>query len=132
MSTSDFISNLISKQGFVFKYEETFPSSEHDVYELKTWLEDKDQIKYDYQKICVRDRENPQEVAFRKLLDNIIEHYYESVSHKSDGRFVVLDDFAGMVDLMVDEDGNTIIFDSYQEAKEFAEDECQNGKVVKL
>ena len=36
MKTSDFISSLISKQGFVFKYEEIFPSSEHDVYELKT------------------------------------------------------------------------------------------------
>lgn len=132
MKTSDFISNLISKQGFVFKYEETFPSSEHDVYELKTWLEDKDQVKYDYQNICVRDRENPQEVAFRKLLDNIIEHYYESISNKSNGRFVVIDDWAGMINLMIDEDGKTIIFDSYQDAKTFANRECQNGKIIKL
>lgn len=132
MSTSDFISNLISKQGFVFKYEETFPSSEHDVYELKTWLEDKDQIRYDYQKICVRDRENPQEVAFRKLLDNIIEHYYESVSNKSNGRFVVIEDWCGLIYLMKGDDLEPIVFESHQEAKDYADKQCQNGKVVKL
>lgn len=132
MSTSDFISNLISKQGFVFKYEETFPSSEHDVYELRTWIEDKNQVKYDYQNICVRDRENPQEVAFKKLLDNIIEHYHESISNKVNGRFIVIDDWAGIINLMIDEDGETLVFDSYQEAKAFADEECQNGKIVKL
>lgn len=131
MSTSDFISNLISKQGFVFKYEETFPSSEHDVYELKTWLEDKDQIRYDYQKICVRDRENPQEVAFRKLLDNIIEHYYESISNKSNGRFIVIEDFNDMISIVTNEYGEVEIFHSYEDAQKTADD-CQNGKVVKL
>ena len=95
-------------------------------------MEDKNQVKYDYQNICVRDRENPQEVAFKKLLDNIIEHYYESISNKINGRFVVIDDWAGMINLMIDEDGETLVFDSYQEAKTFADKECQNGKIVKL
>lgn len=131
MSTSDFISNLIAKQGFVFKYQETFPSSEHDVYELQTWVEDKNQIKYDYKKICVRDRENPQEVAFRKLLDSIIENYYENISNKSNGRFIVIEDFNDMISIVTDEDGEVEIFYSYEDALEIA-DECQNGKVVKL
>lgn len=131
MSTSDFISNLIAKQGFVFKYQETFPSSEHDVYELQTWVEDKNQIKYDYKKICVRDRENPQEVAFKKLLDSIIENYYENISNKSNGRFIVIEDFNDMISIVTDEDGEVEIFYSYEDALEIA-DECQNGKVVKL
>ena len=131
MNTSDFISNLIAKQGFVFKYQETFPSSEHDVYELQTWVEDKNQIKYDYKKICVRDRENPQEVAFRKLLDSIIENYYENISNKSNGRFIVIEDFNDMISIVTDEDGEVEIFYSYEDALEIA-DECQNGKVVKL
>lgn len=131
MSTSEFISNLIAKQGFVFKYKETFPSSEHDVYELQTWIEDKNQIKYDYKKICVRDRENPQEVAFRKLLDSIIENYYENISNKSNGRFIVIEDFNDMISIVTDEDGEVEIFYSYEDALETA-DECQNGKVVKL
>lgn len=131
MSTSDFISNLIAKQGFVFKYQETLPSSEHDVYELQTWVEDKNQIKYDYKKICVRDRENPQEVAFRKLLDSIIENYYENISNKSNGRYIVIEDFNDMISIVTDEDGEVEIFYSYEDALEIA-DECQNGKVVKL
>ena len=131
MNTSDFISNLIAKQGFVFKYQETFPSSEHDVYELQTWVEDKNQIKYDYKKICVRDRENPQEVAFRKLLDSIIENYYENISNKSNGRFIVIEDFNDMISIVTDEDGEVEIFYSYEDALEIA-NECQNGKVVKL
>ena len=131
MSTSDFISNLISKQGFVFKYEETFPSSEHDVYELQTWVEDKNQIKYDYKKICVRDREDPQEIAFKTLLDSIIENYYESLSNKINGRFIVIEDFNDMVSIVTDENGEVEIFHSYKDAQKTADD-CQNGKIVKL
>lgn len=131
MSTSDFISNLISKQGFVFKYEETFPSSEHDVYELQTWVEDKNQIKYDYKKICVRDRENPQEIAFKTLLDSIIENYYESLSNKTHGRFIVIEDFNDMISIVTNEYGEVEIFNSYEDAQKTVDD-CQNGKIVKL
>lgn len=131
MSTSDFISDIISKQGFIFKYAEIFPSSEHDVYELQTWLEDKDQIKYDYKKICVRDRDNPREVAFKKLLDSIIENYYENVSNKSNGRFIVIEDFNDTINIVTDYSGEVKVFYSYEDAKKEADD-CQNGKIVKL
>lgn len=129
MNTSEFISNLISRKGFIFKYKETFPSSEHDVYELNTWLEDKNQVSYDYQTIYVRDRENPREIAFRKILDSIIEHYYESISSKT-GRYVVIEDFNGIVNLC-SKDGETLIFETYEDAKSEA-DLCQHGIIVKL
>ena len=101
------------------------------MYELQTWVEDKNQIKYDYKKICVRDRENPQEIAFKTLLDSIIENYYESLSNKTHGRFIVIEDFNDMVSIVTDEDGEVEIFYSYEDAQETADD-CQNGKVVKL
>lgn len=125
-----FISDLIAQKGFIFKYKETFPSSEHDVYELTTWVEDKNQMRYDYKKICVRDRENPQDVAFRKLLDSIIEHYCDHVSNKTSNRYVVIEDFNGILSLCA-KNGETLVFDTYEDAQKEAED-CQNGKIVKL
>lgn len=48
------------------------------------------------------------------------------------GRYVVIDDFNGIINLVVDpEDGTTKVFNTYEEAKKEAED-CQNGIVINL
>lgn len=47
-------------------------------------------------------------------------------------RYVVIDDFNGLVNLVVNpEDGMTKVFDNEEEAIKEAE-ECQNGKVINL
>lgn len=54
------------------------------------------------------------------------------IQEDSKGRFVVIEDFNGMISLVSDpETGDTLVFDTYEEAEVEAED-CQNGKIVKL
>lgn len=54
------------------------------------------------------------------------------IQEDSKGRFVVIEDFNGMISLVADpETGDTLVFDTYEEAEVEAK-ECQNGKVVKL
>ena len=54
------------------------------------------------------------------------------LEEKSKGRFVVIEDFNGMISLVSDpETGETRVFDTSDEAFEEAKD-CQNGKVVRL
>lgn len=47
------------------------------------------------------------------------------------GRYVIIDDFNGYINLVLDKNGNTKVFDTLQEAQDEAK-ECQNGMVVKL
>lgn len=48
------------------------------------------------------------------------------------GRYVVIDDFNGLINLVVDpEDGMTKVFSTKEEAQAEA-NECQNGKVINL
>lgn len=46
-------------------------------------------------------------------------------------RYIVIDDFNGYINLVLDKDGNTKVFDTLQDAQDEAK-ECQNGMVVKL
>lgn len=47
------------------------------------------------------------------------------------GRYVIIDDFNGYINLVLDKDGNTKVFDTLQDAQDEAK-KCQNGIVVKL
>lgn len=47
------------------------------------------------------------------------------------GRYVIIDDFNGYINLVLDKNGNTKVFDTLQEAQDEAK-KCQNGMVVKL
>lgn len=54
------------------------------------------------------------------------------VQEESKGRFVVIEDFNGYISLVADpESGDTLVFETYDEAKKETKN-CQNGKVVKL
>lgn len=54
------------------------------------------------------------------------------IQEESKGRFVVIEDFNGTVNLATDPDsGDVLIFETFDEAEEEAK-KCQNGKVVKL
>lgn len=47
------------------------------------------------------------------------------------GRYVVIDDFNGYINLVLDKNGNTKVFNTLQDALNEAK-KCQNGMVVKL
>lgn len=48
------------------------------------------------------------------------------------GRFIVIEDFNGTIELVTDPDaGEVMVFETYEEAEKEAK-ECQNGKIVKL
>lgn len=54
------------------------------------------------------------------------------LEEKSKGRFVIIEDFNGIISLVSDpETGDTRVFDTSDKAEKEAK-ECQNGKVVRL
>lgn len=63
---------------------------------------------------------------------NKVKEAIAKIREDSKGRFVVIEDFNGMISLVSDpETGDTLVFDTYEEAEVEAK-KCQNGKVVKL
>lgn len=79
MRVETIINSILSRRGYVLKYEETPASSTEDMYELKVWVEDRNGTKYDYRSIYVRDTVNPKKKAFDLLIDQLVGSYYESV-----------------------------------------------------
>ena len=79
MRVETIINSILSRRGYVLKYEETPASSTEDMYELKVWVEDRNGTKYDYRSIYVRDTVNPKKKAFDLLIDQLVGSYYESI-----------------------------------------------------
>ena len=79
MRVETIINSILSRRGYVLKYEETPASSTEDMYELKVWIEDRNGTKYDYRSIYVRDTVNPKKKAFDLLIDQLVGSYYESI-----------------------------------------------------
>ena len=82
MRVETIINSILSRRGYVLKYEETPASSTEDMYELKVWIEDRNGTKYDYRSIYVRDTVNPKKKAFNLLIDQLVGSYYESIKQK--------------------------------------------------
>lgn len=78
------INKILAHKELVLKYEETFPSNVQDIYELRTYLEDKWLNKYPFHTIFVRDYNhcldfNYRDKAFETLLNIIIESYFNNI-----------------------------------------------------
>lgn len=82
MKVETIINSILSRRGYILKYEETPASSIEDMYELKVWVEDRNGTKYDYRSIYVRDTVNPRRKAFNLLIDQLVGSYYESIKQK--------------------------------------------------
>lgn len=78
------INAILNRKGYLLKYEETFPSSPEDMYELKVWIEDRDATPYYFRSIFVRGAENPKKIAFDKLVNMFIESYYADLWTEKD------------------------------------------------
>lgn len=77
------INTILSKRGFLLKYEETLASSPEDMYEMKVWIEDNSGTKYDYKKIYIRDCKDPKTKAFRLLIDGFIDGYCQTLKNET-------------------------------------------------
>lgn len=84
MNTERAINSILSRRGYVLKYEEIFPSSKEDMYELKVWVEDRNATPYYYRSIFVRGAEDPKKIAFNKLINLFIESYYADLWEEKD------------------------------------------------
>lgn len=82
------INSILSRRGYLLKYEEIPASSPEDMYELKVWVEDRSGTKYDYRSIYVRDAANPKKKAFNLLIDQLIGSYYESIRENENSRSI--------------------------------------------
>lgn len=80
MSEEDKLKEILSRRGYLLKYIETYPSSVDDMYEMKVWVEDNQGKSYDYRNIYVRDCQSPKQKAFKLLVDQLIESYYQTIS----------------------------------------------------
>lgn len=47
-------------------------------------------------------------------------------------KFILIDNFNGYINIICDDNGETLILDSYAEAKGLLNETCQNGIVVPL
>lgn len=73
------IKKAILSKGYYLKYEETYPSSPEDMYEIKFWVEDRNLNQFDYKTIYIRNKENPKEEAFKLLLNEYVQSYYSEL-----------------------------------------------------
>ena len=72
------LNTILSRRGYLLKYEETPASSPEDMYEMKVWIEDNSGTKYDYRCIYVRNCKDPKTKAFKLLVDQLIDSYCQS------------------------------------------------------
>lgn len=86
MKVEQMINTILSRRGYLLKYEETPASSPEDMYELKVWVEDRNGTRYDYRSIYVRDAINPKKKAFNLLIDQLVGSYYESIKKNENSR----------------------------------------------
>lgn len=89
MRVETIINSILSRRGYVLKYEETPASSTEDMYELKVWIEDRNGTKYDYRSIYVRDTVNPKKKAFDLLIDQLVGSYYESIRKNGNSENII-------------------------------------------
>lgn len=75
------IKQAIRYHGYELHYAETLPSSPEDIYEIKFWLEDRNQNQFDFKTIYIRDEKNPKDKAFKLLLNDYIEAYIDKVKN---------------------------------------------------
>lgn len=129
INIEDTIKKIVASKGYILNYEETNPSSPEDMYEIKFWIEDRHLTKFDYKTIYIRDKKNPKQEAFKLLLNEYINNYYLDVNPAN--KYVVIEDFNGVISLRANENGETIVFNNIEDAQKEA-DACQNGTVVKL
>ena len=125
----DTIKRIVASKGYVLNYEETNPSSSEDMYEIKFWIEDRHLTKFDYKTIYIRDKKNPKQEAFKLLLNEYINNYYLDVNPTN--KYVVIEDINGVISLRANENGETLVFNSIEDAQKEV-NICQNGTVVKL
>lgn len=81
MTTEERINSILSKRGYLLKYEETPASSSEDMYEMKVWIEDNSNIPYFYRSIYVRNCKDPKAKAFRLLIDQFIDSYCQTLGN---------------------------------------------------
>lgn len=129
INIEDTIKRIVASKGYILNYEEINPSSPEDMYEIKFWIEDRNLTKFDYKTIYIRDKKYPKQEAFKLLLNEYINNYYNEL--KPSNRYVVIEDFNGAIGLCADEEGEVLVFDNIEDAQKEA-DNCQNGTVVKL
>ena len=83
MTTEERLNTVLSRRGYLLKYEEVQPSSEEDMYEMKTWIEDNSGTKYAYKSIYVRNCKDPKAKAFRLLIDGFIDGYCQMLRNEN-------------------------------------------------
>lgn len=83
MTTEERLNSILSKRGFLLKYEEVQPSSPEDMYEMKTWIEDNSGTMYAYKSIYVRNCKDPKAKAFKLLVDGFIDGYCQGLGNES-------------------------------------------------
>jgi hypothetical protein len=71
----NWLKQAIRNTGYELYYQEKLPSSSEDMYEIKFWVEDRDQKQYDFKTIYIRDESNPKAKAFKLLLSEYINAY---------------------------------------------------------
>lgn len=125
----DTIKRIVASRGYVLNYEEKNPSSPEDMYEIKFWIEDRNLTKFDYKTIYIRDKKYPKQEAFKILLNDYINNYYLDL--KPSNRYVVIEDFNGVIGLCTSENGEVFVFNNIEDARKEA-NACQNGTIVKL
>lgn len=80
MTTEERINTILSRRGYLLKYEEIPASSAEDMYEMKIWIEDNSGTKYDYKNIYVRNCKDPKTKAFKLLIDGFIDSYCQGLN----------------------------------------------------
>ena len=82
MTTEERLNTILSRRGYLLKYEEIPASSADDMYEMKTWIEDNSGTKYAYKSIYVRNCKDPKHKAFRLLIDGFIDSYCQTLRNE--------------------------------------------------
>ena len=80
------INSILSRRGYLLKYEEIPASSPEDMYEMKVWIEDNSGRKYDFRNIYIRDCKNPKKKALDLLVDQLIGSYYDNIKENASNR----------------------------------------------
>lgn len=83
MTTEERINTVLSKRGYLLKYEEIQPSSPEDMYEMRTWIEDNSGERYAYKSVYVRNCKDPKSKAFRLLIDGFIDSYCQGLENET-------------------------------------------------
>ena len=88
MTTEERLNTILSRRGYLLKYEEILASSADDMYEMKTWIEDNSGTKYAYKSIYVRNCKDPKQKAFRLLIDGFIDSYCQTLENENTNNIV--------------------------------------------